>query len=135
MRVLCESGYQDQALHLARAQTRVSVPHQLSPIATFELIAVTNVAQTLLSVLVRLGRIAKITKRSYVAGEHRKQTHVPPQIRWIRDDLDDRRAVQHPSADAAVVRTRSADQSRPHAGQHAAVRRRQNPQARDDPRP
>jgi MerR family transcriptional regulator/heat shock protein HspR len=45
------------------------VPHQLSLIAAFEVIAVTNVAQTLLSVLVRLGRIAKIASQSSRAQE------------------------------------------------------------------
>jgi len=48
-------GEQDQALHLAKAQTRVSVPHQLSSFSHICELGRVGVAQTLLSVLVRLG--------------------------------------------------------------------------------
>jgi hypothetical protein len=51
MRRLCN----DQALHLAEAQTRVSVPHQLYLHQRLSKNGRINVAQTLLSVLVRLG--------------------------------------------------------------------------------
>jgi hypothetical protein len=50
-----------QALHLAKAQTRVSVPHWLSQAPASGEDGTINVAQTLLSVLVRLGTAEKIT--------------------------------------------------------------------------
>src|SRR3954454_1396098 len=50
-------GYQHQELHLARAQTRVSVPHWLSRSSAVAQVRQDGVAQTLLSVLVMLGTI------------------------------------------------------------------------------
>src|SRR4051794_38274454 len=50
-------GYQQQALHLAQAQTRVSVPHRSLPFPVLRRYLAAGVAQTLLSVLVRLGRL------------------------------------------------------------------------------
>jgi hypothetical protein len=54
---------QHQALHLAKAQTRVSVPVCATPSCRYLQIAATGragVAQTLLSVLVKLGTAGKI---------------------------------------------------------------------------
>jgi|GEM_PF-875388 len=56
-------SYKDQALQLAKAQTRVSVPHQLSLQQQLSKNGRMHVAQTLLSVQVRLGTAEERIRR------------------------------------------------------------------------
>ena len=59
---------QHQPLHLAKAQTRVSVPHWLAPVAAAGRYGRMYVAQTLLSVLVRLATAGKQVAITLSAG-------------------------------------------------------------------